>query len=58
MRTISLTLAWQGGKARAREEKTAAKPDHGAGYKEGFSKIFNKKNRIRGMVSRDLNTWS
>jgi hypothetical protein len=43
---------------RSREEKTAAKPDHGAGYKEGFWKIFNKKNRIRGTVSRDLNTWS
>ena len=36
-----------GGKARSREEKTAAKPGHGEGDQEGFLKFFNKKNRTR-----------
>jgi hypothetical protein len=47
-----------GGKGRSRVEKTAAKSVYGEGDQEGFLKFFNKKNRIRGTVSRGLNTGS
>jgi hypothetical protein len=58
MRWCSLTLGLHGGNDRSRVEKRVAKPGHGEGDQEGFPKFFNKKNRTRAAVSRDLNTCS